>query len=153
MKRALWTKSALNVGLPYTDVPAYILAPLVPAAATPDAIPSYVAWPVALAISGWFLYLNRRKRRTPGWALRRFRSWLRGGIYHARPMWHVRRMSRPTPPQLALKAAVIKLDDEMAAFGFPSSPKNAQERPAGARTKMPATGKKRTDQSTRKNSQ
>ncbi|WP_152385740.1 hypothetical protein [Achromobacter sp. GbtcB20] len=152
MKRAAWTKTALNVGLPYTDIPAYVVSPLVLAWATPDAVASYVAWPLGLAGCGWLLYLNRVKKRTPGWAMRRLRSWMRGAVYHARPIWHVRRMSRPTSPEIALGIAVAKLDDEMTAFGFEPATSNAP-RPAEAQTKKPSKANKRTDQSKRKNSQ
>ncbi|WP_146099992.1 MULTISPECIES: hypothetical protein [Achromobacter] len=152
MKRAAWTKTALNVGLPYTAIPAYVVSPLVLAWTTPDAVPSYVAWPVGLAICGWLLYLNLKKKRTPGWAMRRLQSWMRGGVYHARPIWHVRRMSRPTSPEFALGAAVAKLDDEMAAFGFAPT-KSGAEPPSGAIPKGPTKANKRTEQSKRKNSQ
>lgn len=153
MKRAEWTKTALNVGIPYTDVPMYVLAPLVPTFFFPGIIPFYVKWPIGLALCGWLIYLNRVKRRTPGWLLRRLRSKFRQGIYHARPLWLVRRMSRPTSPQWALSAALDLLRDEDAAFGFAptsaGSPAVAEQR----RPKAAPKTKPSTDQSKRKTRQ
>lgn len=153
MKRAEWTLTALNVGLPYTSIPAYTLAPLVLAAITPSAIPYYITWPVAFVLCVWLLYLNVKKKRTPAWVLRRIYSWLRNGVYHSRPIWHVRRMSRSTSPDVALKISLRFLEEEAHAFGFDSG---SQSEPAGRvpkHHKAAQHNQNRTDQSKRKNSQ
>jgi hypothetical protein len=142
------------VGIPFTDVPAYIALPLLTPTVISPLLPFDYAWLITFLIGivmSTLLWRLHARGRTPGWMVRRMNSWLRRGIYHARPLWYVRRMSRITSPDDAVKYAMSISVGYGEPEEAPVEPKRAAARKREPDAKKSA--KHPTDKFTRKKSQ
>ena len=84
--RAEWTQAALSPHFLWFPIPAY-------------ASLTVLLWVMharvwtfilALIVIGLLTYLHMRGRKVP-WVINRFKSFLRGGVVHARSTWYRRR--------------------------------------------------------------
>lgn len=142
MRHAIWTRTALKVAFPYTTYPAYGAAPFL-------ILIVHARWYTAVIalVAAWWLKRMHAKGRTLGWAYNRLKTALRGGTYHARPLWYVRRMARVTPIDAALEYALhMPIQVEFA---------QATSRQAGsahpARAKRPQNGTPKSNVQSKRN--